>query len=125
MEDCLFCDIVNGSVSSYTLYEDDTLKVILDAFPNSTGHSLIIPKKHYKDLDDIPVDVLSHIMEVSKEIKKLLEDKLKPESVVLIQNNGEVQEIKHFHLHLKPYYSDNRPILKAEEVYHKIMEISG
>ena len=117
MEDCLFCDIVNGKVSSYTLFEDDTLKVILDAFPNNTGHTLIIPKEHYKDLDDIPISVLSHIMEVSKDIKKLLELKLKPESIVLIQNNGEAQKIKHFHLHLIPKYMHEEK-MSVSEVYN-------
>ncbi len=121
MEDCLFCDIVNGKVSSYTIYEDEVVKVFLDAFPNSNGHTLIVPKKHFKDLDDIDIKVLTHIMEVSKKIKKLLEDKLKPNSVVLIQNNGEAQQIKHFHLHIIPKYTHQEKI-SVSNIYKKIME---
>ena len=66
--DCLFCDIVKGNVSSYTLYEDELIKVFLDAFPNDTGHTLIIPKKHYSGFDDIDMEVLTHIMEVANSI---------------------------------------------------------
>lgn len=121
MKDCLFCDIVNNKKDSYTLFEDDVVKVFLDVFPNSVGHTLIIPKKHFLDLDDISIDVLSHIMAVSKDIKKLLDNKLKPNSIVLVQNNGEEQNIKHYHLHLIPKY-DNKLDLSVEGVYKILME---
>lgn len=121
MSDCLFCKIAKGENPSYTLFEDDILKVMLDVFPNSPGHTLIIPKGHYLDLDDIPLDVLNHIMEVSKQIKPLLEIKLNPHSVVLMQNNGEEQKIKHFHLHLIPKY-DVKPNGSVEEIYNLLKE---
>lgn len=121
MSDCLFCKIAKGENPSYTLFEDDILKVMLDVFPNSPGHTLIIPKEHYLDLDDIPLDVLNHIMEISKQIKPLLEIKLNPHSVVLMQNNGEEQKIKHFHLHLIPKY-DVKPNGSVEEIYNLLKE---
>ncbi len=116
MKDCLFCKIVKGESPSYTMFEDDIVKVMLDVFPNSVGHTLIIPKVHYLDLDDIPLDVITRIMEVAKQIKSLLEIKLNPNSVVLIQNNGDEQKIKHFHLHLLPKYED-KVKMSVQEVY--------
>ncbi len=116
MKDCLFCDIVSGKVSSYTLFEDETIKVIMDAFPNDTGHTLIIPKKHYKDLDDIDIEVLKHIMEEAKVVKKVLEKVLNPSSIILINNTGDAQKIKHFHLHLIPKYDESKK-LSLNEVY--------
>ena len=101
---CIFCKIINGEIPSYTIYEDDVVKAFLDINPDSNGHTLIIPKKHYLDLDDIDEETLIHIMKVSKKIKKLLEEKLGTDGVTLIQNNGCVEEVKHFHLHLKPCY---------------------
>ena len=71
---CLFCNIINNSVDSLTLYEDDIVKVILDAFPNKPGHTLIIPKRHFIDLDDIPLDVLTHIFKIAKDIKSRISD---------------------------------------------------
>lgn len=121
MEDCLFCKINKGEVDSLMICEDDKVKVIMDAFPDKPGHTLIIPKVHYKDLDDIPSDLLTHILNKAKEIKPLLEDALHPNSVVLIQNNGEAEKIKHFHLHLIPQYI-NIPKLSKEEIYNKIIE---
>lgn len=119
MKDCLFCNIIKGEQASYTLYEDDDLKVIMDAFPNSPGHTLIIPKEHYKDLDDIDIDLLTKILKKAKDIKKLLEIKLNPESIILVQNNGEAEKIKHFHLHLIPTYTIV-PDKTVEEMYKLI-----
>jgi len=120
LNDCLFCKIINGEISSYTLYEDDIVKVMLDAFPDNPGHTLIIPKKHFLDLDDIDINVLTHIMETAKKIKILLESKLHPNSIVLMQNNGEAEKIKHFHLHLIPKY-DKKLDLDKEEVNKLLM----
>ena len=108
MEECLFCKIIKGKVDSLKLYEDDDILVMLDAYPDSPGHTLIIPKKHYLDLSDIPIELLDKILLKAKDIKVLLENKLNPTSVVLIQNNGERQKIKHYHLHLIPYYNEKQ-----------------
>lgn len=122
MEDCLFCNIGKGKVESLCLYEDDKIKVILDAYPNKPGHTLIIPKEHFKDLDDINMETLSYILNKAKDIKKLLEKALNPESIVLVQNNGKAEVIKHFHLHLIPHYAEE-PSLSREEIYTKIKEM--
>lgn len=114
--ECLFCKIINNEVNSYTLFEDNTLKIIMDAFPNSPGHILILPKEHYVDLSDIDEEVLKKIILKAKEYKKVLEEKLNPESIILVQNNGKAQEIKHFHMHLIPYYKE-KPTKTVEEMY--------
>ena len=120
MKDCVFCKIIDGSIKSNILYEDDMVISFLDANPDTVGHTLIIPKKHYKDLDDIDEKVLSHILVVAKDIKRKLYEKLDCDGITLIQNNGACQEIKHFHLHLKPYYKNNQNMI-INDVYKKIM----
>ena len=116
--DCIFCKIVNGEIPSYTLYEDDLVKVFLDANPDVNSHTLIIKKKHYQDLFDIDNDTLIHIMEVARKIDKLLKDKLHTDGLTLVQNNGLKQEVKHFHLHLKPQYKKEGKKLSPKEVYN-------
>lgn len=106
--DCIFCKIINNQIPSYTIYEDDVVKVFLDIQPDSNGHSLVVPKKHFQDMMDIDNDTLIYIMNVNRKIKKLLEEKLHIDGLTLIQNNGSIQEIKHFHLHLKPYYKESK-----------------
>ena len=104
--DCIFCKIANGEIKSNKIYEDDKVFAFLDINPDSDGHTLIIPKKHFQDLDDIDEETLTQIFKVAKKIKLELENKLGCEGISLLQNNGCVQEVKHFHLHLKPFYKD-------------------
>lgn len=119
--DCIFCKIINGDIPSYKVYEDDLVYAFLDINPDSPGHTLIIPKKHYQDLVSIDDETLIHIMDIARILKKKLEEKLNIDGLTLIQNNGDVQEVKHFHLHLKPYYN-NKFDMDIEDVYKKIME---
>ena len=49
-DNCIFCKIANGEIPSATVYEDDDFRAILDLGPASNGHTLILPKNHYKDL---------------------------------------------------------------------------
>jgi histidine triad (HIT) family protein len=112
----IFCKIIKNEIPSKTLYEDEIVKVILDVSPQHPGHTLIIPKKHYLDLHDIDLEVLTHIMKTAKSISSLLEDKLNPHSIVLTQNNGQEEVVKHYHLHLVPMY-DKDPDLTIDKVY--------
>lgn len=105
--DCLFCKIVAGEIPSNTIYEDDIVKVFLDISPVSTGHCLIVPKKHFKDLEEIDLETLKHINTVAKKMFVVLKEKLHCEGLTLVQNNGLGQEVKHYHLHLIPRYTDD------------------
>lgn len=117
----IFCKIINNDIPSYTIYEDDIVKVFLDIEPRSAGHTLIIPKKHFLDLDDIDMDTLTHIFKISKNIKKLLEERLNCDGITLVQNNGTLEEVKHYHLHLIPHYSNenNMDIKTVFEILKK------
>ena len=115
--DCIFCKIINKEIPSYKVYEDDMVYAFLDINPDSCGHTLIVPKEHYQDIDDIPNDKLMYIFDIARKLKDELYDKLGCEGMTLIQNNGFIQEVKHFHLHLKPHYKTKKE-LTVEEVYN-------
>lgn len=117
--DCLFCKIVNKDIPSYNIYENDYVMCFLDINPQNTGHTLIIPKKHIKDIYDIDEKYLIEINKASKKIIELLDSTLKPNGYQLVQNNGNKQDIKHYHLHIIPSYIKNQN-LSVEEVYNKI-----
>lgn len=129
--DCIFCKIINGEIPCYKIYEDEKVLAFLDINPDSDGHTLIIPKKHYKDLDDIDLDTLTSINKSTKIIKSKLENILNCDGISLLQNNGIVQEVKHYHLHIKPYYKNKKNIemikhpeyiSNVEDIYKKIKE---
>ena len=115
----IFCKIINNEIPSYTIYEDEIVKVFLDVNPSHNGHTLIIPKKHYQDLFDIDSEVLNHILKITKEIALLLKERLNYDGISLCENNGYGQEVKHFHFHLIPKYKDEEK-LSIEEVFNKL-----
>ena len=118
--DCIFCKIANHEIPSKIVYEDDLVMAFLDVNPNSPGHTLIIPKKHFKDIDDIDDDTYMHIFKVAKKIKSMLNKKLNCDGIKLVQNNGDCQEVKHYHLHLIPYYNSTIE-MDIDTIYKKIM----
>ena len=106
--DSIFCKIIAGEIPSYTIYEDDTFKVILDASPASKGHALILPKEHYADIYDIDEEIAGKVMKTAKKLATKMTVALNCDGFNLLQNNGETagQTMFHFHMHLIPRYKD-------------------
>lgn len=129
MNDCLFCKIIDGSIPSKKIYEDDKILVFMDINPNTNADLLMIPKKHYVTINDVDNDTLIHMIDTIKnKMIPLLKDKLNIDGLTLIQNNGEGQEIKHFHIHLTSRYTNddlriesNKDILKELDEVHNIL----
>lgn len=117
--ECVFCKIIAGEIPCKKIYEDEFILAFLDINPFTPGHTLIIPKKHTLDLETIDNDTLMNIMTSAKKLSKLIVDKMEASGFTLIQNNGFVQEVKHFHLHIIPKYK-NVPNISLDEVYKKI-----
>ena len=118
---CVFCKIINGEIPSYKIYEDDDILAFLDVNPVSSGHTLIIPKKHTLDLLEIDDSILEKIVMKSKDIANLLIKKLDADGFTLVQNNGIAQEVKHFHLHIIPKYTKDRK-RNIDEIHDIIMK---
>lgn len=104
---CIFCKIINKEIPSYTVYEDEIVKVFLDVNPVSNGHTLIIPKKHFTDITEIDLETLTHIQKIAKDLFTEYKEKLKCDGMTLVQNNQYGQEVKHYHLHLIPRYEND------------------
>lgn len=111
---CLFCKIIQGEIPSRTLYEDHRFKVILDAFPASEGHVIIISKNHYTNLFELPEEDAREIMVLAKKIGRGMMRILGCEGLNILQNNGEEagQTVFHYHLHLIPRYKDDNISIK-------------
>lgn len=116
MENCIFCKIINGELPSKTIYEDEIIKVIMNINPNSNGHLLVLPKEHLENINNISTELVSHMFNVIKEkLYPLLKEKLNCGGLTLIQNNELGQEIKHYHIHLVPRYSNDNIDLNFNE----------
>lgn len=116
--ECLFCKIINGEIPTLKLYEDELVMVIMDAYPNVDGHTLIIPKKHYDTFMDIPDDLLCHINSISKKYTNHIMERLNCKELSVHVNYGNSQKIKHYHMHLLPNFG-----LRAEKDIKEVYEV--
>lgn len=119
-ENCIFCKIANGEIPSRTLYEDDDFRVIMDLAPATKGHSLILPKDHYKNVYEIADDTAAKVLPLAKKMATLMTEKLGADGFNIVQNNNEVagQTVFHFHVHLIPRYNDDNQslVMKPQEM---------
>jgi len=108
VNDCIFCKIVKGDIDTEIIQESDNFIAFLDANPKTKGHTLIVPKKHYENILDIPSSLASEMMD---NIKDLARERLDEgsEGFNLAMNNFEVagQVVKHAHTHLIPRRKDD------------------
>lgn len=104
MSNCIFCKIVRGEIPCAKLYEDDQVLSFLDINPVNHGHALVMPKKHYETLFDIPEDDLAACMKVVKRVAGAVLRGMGADGLNLLQNNHSAagQLIHHIHFHLIP-----------------------
>jgi len=115
MENCIFCKIIKGEIPSYTIYENEKVKVFMDINPLAKGHLLLIPKKHFTNLMDINNETLSEIDDITRKLYPTLKEKLGCMGLTRMQNNELGQEVKHFHMHLIPRYENDNIIPEINE----------
>lgn len=106
MTDCIFCKIAAGEIPSIRVYEDDRLFVMMDIFPESKGHLLIVPIQHSENLFEVDDATLAHIMTVSKRIAAAAKQAMQADGVKIVQFNGAAagQTVFHYHMHVVPAY---------------------
>jgi histidine triad (HIT) family protein len=111
MNDCIFCKIVNGEIPCHKIYEDDNFLAFLDINPVSLGHTLLIPKNHFRWVYNIPNS--GELWQVAQKIAiSLKESKLNPDFVSFLTMGNEVL---HAHIHIIPRSLNDaiQPILRS------------
>ena len=104
---CIFCDLIKSIGKDRVIYQDSTWIAILDGYPVSEGHTLLIPKRHcetYFDLDLVESDSLAAAIKV---VKAILDARYKPNGYNIGANCGEAagQTVPHCHIHIIPRYN--------------------
>ncbi|MCW4044338.1 MAG: HIT family protein [Candidatus Bathyarchaeota archaeon] len=105
-DSCIFCKITSRQASASVVYEDETALAFLDIKPLSEGHTLVIPKKHYATIFEIPDDLVSHVHKIAKRVALAVKEAVKADGVSIVQQNGRAadQEILHLHVHVIPRF---------------------
>ena len=102
--DCLFCKIVSGTISVRTIIQNEKAMAFLDAFPLTSGHTLVIPKSHYSKIQDMSKeDVMATFEIVWRTVRAVEIGSDANASIIAIHNGREAgQEIPHIHVHIVP-----------------------
>lgn len=109
-EDCVFCKIVKGEIPATRLFEDAAVLSFLDISPASKGHALVITKKHYAALLDVPHEELRSAIEaVQKVAAATMVSVPGIEGFNILQSNNKAagQVIPHVHFHIIPRHKDD------------------
>lgn len=107
MSDCIFCEILSGTLQSSIVYQDDRCTALMDIQPINAGHALVIPNSHTTYLADLTEDAGAHLFRVAQRVGAALRSSgLRCEGVNLFLADGEAagQEVFHVHLHVFPRY---------------------
>src|SRR3990167_4809113 len=106
---CLFCSLIEGSIDSYKIYEDDKLLGVLDINPANPGHTILFPKKHFQFLGELDNELNGHMFNVANKISSKMVEKLKAEGVTIYVANGfgAGQIVPHISVHIIPRYNDD------------------
>lgn len=105
MSYCIFCKIITGELPSTKVYEDKNVLAFLDIKPVNPGHALVIPKRHYTNIHDMPDALVGKVAITAKKIADAIL-KMGAKGVNIAMNNGEAagQIVFHAHVHVMPRY---------------------
>jgi len=107
--DCIFCQIIAGEIPSHKIYEDEDFFVMLDINPVNLGHALILPKKHFRNLLDMPDKLLKKQGPLIKKIALAVKDATGADGINIGWNNEPAagQLIFHSHVHIIPRFRND------------------
>ncbi|MDA3931620.1 MAG: HIT family protein [Tenericutes bacterium] len=115
---CIFCKIIDGEIPSYKIYEDENVIAFLDISQLTKGHTLVVPKKHVKNVYEMNEDLASKVFQSVPKIANALKKAFNPIGLNVINNNEKPhQSVDHFHIHLVPRYENDE--FKMEFINHQ------
>ncbi len=128
MDNCIFCKIVAGEISSYKIAENNNFLAFLDIKPFAVGHVLIVPKKHYRWTYDVPE--FSEMWQFTHQVTQKILINLNPKFVNYLTMGNQVE---HSHLHIIPRYQDDALVsffdqidkFRLEETSTELLEIAA
>jgi histidine triad (HIT) family protein len=131
-EPCIFCQIVQKEAPANVVYEDDKVIAFMSINPISVGHTLVVPKKHYENICEIPEEEVAYLHKIVKKIAHAVNKAVDAEGIRIVQNNGEAagQVIFHMHVHIIPmskgrqwvHYPENRDADALKDDARKIRQ---
>lgn len=121
MNNCIFCQIINGESSCYKVYENEMFLGFLDIYPRTKGHTLVVPKKHYQWVYEVPnfEEYWLVVLKITKAMKKVL----KPYFITYLTHG---LQIPHAHIHILPRTVNDTDFIPSPKSFsqNKMKEIA-
>jgi diadenosine tetraphosphate (Ap4A) HIT family hydrolase len=104
--DCPFCHL-----DREILAETNLSCAVLDGYPVSKGHSLIVPKRHVTSIWEMTTEEYTDAFSLVRQVKNIIQGQFKPQGFNIGVNCGEAagQSVFHAHIHLIPRYTGDVP----------------
>ncbi len=114
----IFTEIIEGKLPGYIIFEDVNHVAILDKYPIDTGHSLVIPKKPYEKIIDMPKNEVAELFSLVPQIANAILKATGAVAFSIAQNNGKEakQIVPHVHVHIIPRYADKPTMWTKREI---------
>jgi histidine triad (HIT) family protein len=118
---CLGCRLFNQLEPVNIVYENELVCCFLDIEPFNEGHTLILPKKHYLDVEELDLETANAVMKASIQISKALKKLFNPDGITICQNGGKFNDLSHYHMHVirrfedQPFYIEEQKDITKEK----------
>ncbi len=99
---CIFCKIIEGSLTARVVFEDESSIAFLDHRPLFPGHCLLVPKTHFDTLLDLPKELVGTFFSNAQRLAHAVETALSAEGTFVAINNRVSQSVPHLHVHVVP-----------------------
>jgi len=106
-EDCIFCNIVERHAPADIVYEDGHSIAFLDIYPLNPGHTLVVSKKHYATLDEMPPEEVGLLFSTVAKVMKGVKEAVGADGINIGQSKGKAasQDVFHVHVHIIPRFT--------------------
>lgn len=101
---CTFCDLIHGAGEASICYEDADAVAFMDIQPVNTGHVLVVPRRHFERIEDVPSDLSTHLFRVAIRLAPAVKRVANAEGLNIVVNSGSAagQDEPHYHVHVIP-----------------------
>ncbi len=125
-QDCIFCRIVKGEIPCAQVYATDDILAFLDIGPVNKGHALVIPKRHYENLFELPPELGAELVTAMRIVGKAVMDAVGAAGLNVGMNNFEAagQLVPHAHFHLIPRFTGDGLTLWPSGTYESMDEMA-
>jgi histidine triad (HIT) family protein len=101
---CWACRVLGGTAKGVVVTETSAVAVLMNPFPLNVGHALVVPRRHVRNLYEMPEELAGPILSMAARVARAAKHAFTADGITLRQNNDAAsdQHLFHFHLHVIP-----------------------